>query len=79
MFDALPGVDCVVLAHSGLERFSKIVTLLDGAVVDSVVRVKLWRIAADEIPKDDRERLRWLYGQWEKVDEFVKNPVAVGG
>ena len=79
LFDALPGVDCVVLAHSGLERFSKIVTLLDGAVVDSVVRVKLWRIAADEIPKDDRERLRWLYSQWTEVDEFVKNPVPVGG
>ena len=29
LFDALPGVDCVVLAHSGLERFSKIQYIAD--------------------------------------------------
>ena len=66
-------------AHAGLEAFAKISSLWSGAVVGSRVRVKLWRVRAREIPDPVEERLRWLYSQWEEVDEFVKNSVLVGG
>jgi 1-acyl-sn-glycerol-3-phosphate acyltransferase len=77
LIDALPNVDCVFLAHGGLETFAKIGDLMSGQVVGSTVRIKLWRIAADEIPSDRSERLAWLYAQWSKVDEFVGNAVDV--
>ena len=79
LLDALPNVDCVIVAHAGLETFAKISSLLDGAVVGSSVRVKLWRVRANEIPDDDAARLEWLYSQWEEVDVFVKNALVVGG
>ncbi|UCH28616.1 MAG: hypothetical protein JSV06_10090, partial [Myxococcales bacterium] len=66
-------VDCVFFAHTGLEAFAKIEDLLSGVVVGSTVRAKLWRIDSDDIPNEDDERLRWLYAQWEKVDEFIRN------
>jgi 1-acyl-sn-glycerol-3-phosphate acyltransferase len=79
LLDALPNADCVFFAHAGLETFAKIASLLDGAVVGSSVQVKLWRVRADEIPKGDADRLRWLYSEWRKVDEFVKNALLAGG
>lgn len=79
LLDALPGVDCVFFAHAGLETFAKISSLLDGAVVGSSVRVKLWRVPACEIPNGDAERLRWLYAEWTKVNTFVRNALLDGG
>ena len=79
LLDVLPNVDCVFVAHSGLESFAKISSLLDGDVVGSSVRVKLWRVSAEEIPRGDEDRLRWLYAQWGEVDAFVKNSLLVGG
>jgi 1-acyl-sn-glycerol-3-phosphate acyltransferase len=72
LLEALPDVDCVFFAHSGLERFAKVENLLDGAVVGSTVRVKLWRIPRAEIPLEHDERLDWLFKQWAEVDSFVR-------
>jgi 1-acyl-sn-glycerol-3-phosphate acyltransferase len=79
LLDALPNVDCVFFAHAGLETFAKISSLLDGAVVGSSVRVKLWRVRASEIPSGDAERVRWLYAEWKKVNAFVRNALLDGG
>lgn len=73
LLDALPDVDCVFLAHSGLETFAKIGDLMSGQVVGSTVRIKLWRVAAEDIPSDRAQRLAWLYVHWSKVDQFVGN------
>jgi len=79
LLDALPEVDCVFVAHAGLEAFAKIKSLLDGRVVGSSVQVKLWRVSRQDIPNEPDERLLWLYEQWTEVDEFVKNALATGG
>jgi 1-acyl-sn-glycerol-3-phosphate acyltransferase len=73
LLDALPGVDCVFFAHTGLETFAKIKDLLSGAIVGSTVRAHLWRVPAPDIPTDTAGRLRWLYEQWSKVNAFVRN------
>lgn len=74
LLEELPSVDCVFLAHTGLEAFAKIKDLLNGDVVASTVYVQLWRVDANDIPKGSDERLRWLYSEWEKVNTFVRNP-----
>jgi 1-acyl-sn-glycerol-3-phosphate acyltransferase len=73
LLDALPHVDCVFFAHTGLETFARIKDLLSGAVVGSTVRGRLWRVPAADIPTDRAGRLRWLYEQWGKVNAFVRN------
>ncbi|MEM8609143.1 MAG: lysophospholipid acyltransferase family protein [Myxococcota bacterium] len=73
LLDELPEVDCVFLAHRGLERFAKIHDLLSGEVVGETVHVRIWRVRADEIPRDDDARVRWLFDQWDHVSAFVTN------
>ena len=76
LLDALPGVDCVLFAHTGLESFAKIKDLLSGEIVGAKVRARLWRVPSQRIPKEVDARLRWLYTEWSKVDAFVRNPDA---
>lgn len=73
LLDALPSVDCVFLAHTGLEAFAKIEDLMSGEVVGSTVHVHLWRVDANDIPTQTHERVRWLYTQWGQVNAFVRN------
>lgn len=71
LLDALPGVDCVFFAHSGLESLEKVKNVVSGEVVGSNVVGTLWRIPRSQIPKDQEERVRWLYEQWARVNRFV--------
>jgi 1-acyl-sn-glycerol-3-phosphate acyltransferase len=73
LLDALPDADCVFFAHVGLERFARIKNLLDGSVVGSDVRAKLWRVPCSNVPRGEHARLQWLYDEWSKVDAFVRN------
>jgi 1-acyl-sn-glycerol-3-phosphate acyltransferase len=72
LLDALPEVDCAIVAHRGLESFEKIKDVLSGSVIGAVVRGKVWRVRRSDIPTSDRERIRWLCEQWTLVDAFVK-------
>jgi 1-acyl-sn-glycerol-3-phosphate acyltransferase len=66
---AAPQLDVVVLAHHGLERVNGLGDLARGELLDARVRVRLWRIPAAEIPRDDRET--WLFEQWTRIDAWL--------
>ncbi|MFW2388448.1 MAG: 1-acyl-sn-glycerol-3-phosphate acyltransferase [Polyangiales bacterium] len=76
LLDALPEVDCAIIAHHGLESFEKVKDVLSGSVVGAVVRCKVWRVRRSEIPMSDEARTRWLYEQWALVNAFVKDRKA---
>jgi 1-acyl-sn-glycerol-3-phosphate acyltransferase len=76
LLDALPEVDCVILAHQGLEGLQKVKDVFSGSVIGSRVRGKVWRVRRAEIPATNEERIRWLYEQWSLVDAFVKDAEA---
>jgi 1-acyl-sn-glycerol-3-phosphate acyltransferase len=73
LLDALPGTDCVIFAHTGLEGLAKVKDVLSGAIVRSTVRIRCWRIPAAAIPPSADQRLQWLFAEWKKVDTFVGN------
>ena len=72
LLDALPEVDCALVAHRGLESFEKVKDVLSGSVIGATVRAKVWRAPRSEIPATDQERIHWLYEQWALVNAFVK-------
>jgi 1-acyl-sn-glycerol-3-phosphate acyltransferase len=76
LLDALPDVDCAILAHQGLEGLQKVKDVFSGSVIGSRVRGKVWRVRRSEIPATDEERMHWLYEQWSLVDAFVKHAEA---
>jgi len=47
--------------------------LSSGEVVGSTVRIRCWRVAAQDIPQTVDERLRWLFAQWGNMNTFVRN------
>jgi len=77
LLDALPGVDCALIAHHGLEGLQKVKDIFSGSVIGSRVSGKVWRVQRSDVPTTDEERIRWLYEQWSLVDAFVKD--AAGG
>lgn len=58
-------------AHVGLEGVTDFRDLLRGSMVGAVLRVRFWRVACGEIPKDRAAQTAWLYGHWSRVDEWV--------
>ncbi|MEM7434614.1 MAG: lysophospholipid acyltransferase family protein [Myxococcota bacterium] len=76
MLEALPDVDCVFVAHRGLESFAKVKNVLSGEVVGATVRVWIWRVRAQDIPTRADDRVAWLYDQWARVSFHVCEPTA---
>ena len=58
-------LDVVFCAHRGFEGVRRISDLWNGALLDRVVYVKLWRAR----PQGDLND--WLFQQWKRVDDFA--------
>lgn len=65
-------VDIVVLAHHGLEGLAKLSNAWTGETVGNTVSVKAWRYPASSLPTTRKERARWLYEQWQVIDEWLE-------
>jgi len=74
------GTDAIFLAHTGLEGATEYRSILRGGLVGRTIRVKLWRIPADEIPTTNEGRIDWLFEQWAALDRWVaeNNPATKG-
>jgi 1-acyl-sn-glycerol-3-phosphate acyltransferase len=66
-----PGVDVAILAHVGLDSLRTMADIFDGALIERCIRVRMWRVAAAEIPDDDAGRRRWLFAQWAAIDDWI--------
>jgi hypothetical protein len=45
---------------------------IDGRLLDATVKLQFWRVPADELPSDSKERERWLRGWWDRIDEWIE-------
>jgi len=71
LFDAAPGADLVVMAHSGLEGIVRIPDLWSGALLGRTLRVEFWRVPIATLPAGREARIDWIYAQWERLDRWV--------
>ena len=71
LLDANEGADAVFVAHTGLENAVTQSALLQGGLIGAEVRVRMWGVPFEQIPKTKQERIAWLQAQWEQVDAFV--------
>jgi 1-acyl-sn-glycerol-3-phosphate acyltransferase len=65
------GYDVVLCAHEGLDGFARVSDIWSGAMVGRTVKVRFWRVPADTIPTDRRQRVSWLFDQWEMLDAWI--------
>jgi 1-acyl-sn-glycerol-3-phosphate acyltransferase len=68
---AAPGVDCVFLAHTGLEGAARFRDLWRGDLVGQKLQVRLWRVRRAQIPDGDEARTAWLNREWARLDAWV--------
>jgi hypothetical protein len=61
------------MAHVGLDGLATVQHILDGTVVGGRIRVCMWRIPRHQIPLDEEGRLEWLFGQWQRVDDWIES------
>lgn len=71
LLEAARGTDVVFLAHTGLERSTEYHNILRGGLIGRTVRVRIWRVPAEQVPASRDERTDWLFEQWERLDEWV--------
>lgn len=74
--DAAPEADVVFVAHTGLEDLSSVVDLWRGLPMDDEVKVRLWRIRATELPRDQEAQIEWLYAWWGRIDDWIAVELA---
>ncbi len=66
---AAPEADIVFAAHIGFpSSLGEVWRLLPH---DQTVEVRLWTVAAGNLPTDHDERIDWLFGWWRTLDQWV--------
>lgn len=69
LLNAAPDVDVVFLEHTGFEGAESFGRFFAGAMVGNVIRARIRRVAAADIPKERRDV--WLFKQWLECERFV--------
>jgi 1-acyl-sn-glycerol-3-phosphate acyltransferase len=72
LLDRNPGADILFCAHVGFDAASTFWHFWNGSLVGQTIRVRFWRVPAAEIPKDRDARIAWLFDQWGRMDEYVR-------
>jgi 1-acyl-sn-glycerol-3-phosphate acyltransferase len=71
MLDASPETDVLFVVHAGFEPFVNLARIFQRIPFRHPVQVHLWRVKRSEIPEESQARYRWLFEQFEYMDEWV--------
>jgi hypothetical protein len=77
LLEAAPGVDLLLLEHTGFEGAASFGGFWSGALVGRTIRVRLRRFAAEAIPASGRDR--WLYQRWTEMDGWIARTMTDEG
>jgi hypothetical protein len=69
--EAAPGADVVWVAHAGLDHLFSVADLWRALPLDTVVRMRWWRVPHDEVPRGFAAQAEWLYQWWERIDAWI--------
>lgn len=69
--DAAPDADVVLVAHTGLDHVLTVADIWRELPMDKRIVMRWWRVPRSEIPVDREERIDWLFGWWERIDDWI--------
>ena len=70
--DAAPEADVVLVAHTGLDHLLTVADLWRELPMDKQIIMRWWQVPRAEIPESREQRIDWLYGWWERIDDWVQ-------
>lgn len=71
LLEAASEADAVFFAHHGLDGFASVGDIFRYALARRELAVKVWRVPRREIPEERGDRVRWLFEQWQIVNDWV--------
>jgi 1-acyl-sn-glycerol-3-phosphate acyltransferase len=69
LLDAAPGVDLVLLEHTGFEAAGSFTRFWSGGLIGKSLRVRVRRFSASAIPPTGRDE--WLFERWAEMDAWI--------
>jgi len=69
--DASPDADVVLVAHTGLDHMLTVGDVWRELPMDKVIVMRWWQVPRDEIPATREAQIEWLFGWWERIDEWI--------
>lgn len=71
-----PGADLLVIGHTGLEPAGSLGSLFRGGLIGARVRLRLWRVPYDDLPRTESGQAALLADLWRQVDRFIQTTAA---
>jgi 1-acyl-sn-glycerol-3-phosphate acyltransferase len=65
------GADVVFCGHEGFDGYAHVSDIWSGRLVGKTIHIRFWRHSAAEVPEGQAEQARWLYEQWQVLDDWV--------
>ena len=66
-----PDADTVIVAHAVLEDVGTFKELWGRIPFTRPIVARYWRLRPDEVPREETELIEFLYGWWERIDEWI--------
>jgi 1-acyl-sn-glycerol-3-phosphate acyltransferase len=71
--EAAPDADVVLVGHVGMPAGVR--DVWRHLLAPSVIELRLWHIAAADVPSDREQQIEWLFGWWCTLDDWVDERV----
>ncbi len=71
LMEGAPDAALVFCAHTGYEASARLDDFVAGGLYRATVKVKMWRVAAADVPTDPDARVAFLHAEWRKVNAWV--------
>lgn len=72
LIESTPEADVVFVAHQGIEGAGAMSDLFGGGLTGANLNIKIWRFAADNVPRSTEDIRDFLVDNWKKIDRFVE-------
>jgi 1-acyl-sn-glycerol-3-phosphate acyltransferase len=69
--EAAPEADVVMVAHTGLDHLLTVTDVWRELPMDKQIVMRWWEVPRAEIPAGRDAQIDWLYGWWERIDDWV--------
>lgn len=77
MLEHNPTADVLFFVHAGFEPFVNIGRILRNVPFTETVRVHMWRVKRSEVPIEATAQYRWLFSEFERMEQWVANQLNV--
>jgi 1-acyl-sn-glycerol-3-phosphate acyltransferase len=71
--------DVVFVAHTGVEHMTTVLDVWRELPMDREIQMRWWIVPAADVPRDEEQRIDWLFEWWARIDDWVHERQAEAG